>query len=364
MTRPILLRAVLTLAMFWCLDLAVFHTRLYPSIIEPDSTTGSIETRLTNETERATGDRNQVVAVGDSRMALNPRLANALIHETGYTFATISVGGTTPRCWYYQLRAADPAAHRYAAVIVPSSDYDEADEYESRVNRPYDLHYVLAELRLTDLLEFSASFRAWDMRRTMAESILFKGLVYRRDLHELLLQPAKRRADIKLNYENSASWAYDFEGEQRSLAGVSVDWGARIIHFPNGFPPDQQELTRGELLRPRPPQTGETTRYCRYWYGRILAYYHGSGTKVIFVQVPRWPLPIPGFEIHNLNSAARACRSNPDAIVLDERLLEPLERPEFFMDGIHLNREGTRRFTEILAREVRRVLGPGHPSED
>ena len=364
MTAQILLRTCLTIAIFWCLDLAVFHTRLYPSIIEPDSTTGNVESRLDNEIPRATGDRNQVLAVGNSRQALNARVANALIHETGYTFASISVGGTMPRCWYYQLRAADPTARRYAAVIIPSDDYDEPDEYDSPVERPVDLNYMLAQLRLGDVAEFSGSYSAWDARWTIARSIFLKGVVYRRDFQELLLHPAKRFEDIKESRENSASWAYTFDGEDETLAGLSVDWANRVIHFSDRVSPETRERVRIQLLRERPPQTGQTTRYCRYWYGRILDYYRGSGTKVIFMQIPRWPLPIPAFQTHNPDSAARGCRSNPGAIVLDEHLLEGLERPELFMDEVHLNREGMHRFTGIVAREVRRVLGPGHPSED
>ena len=295
MTAQILLRVSLTLAMFWGLDLAVFHTRLYRSIIEPDSTTGDIESRLDNEVLRATGDRNQVLAVGNSRMALNPRVANALIHETGYTFASISVGGTMPRCWYYQLRAADPTAHRYAAVIIPSDDYEEPDEFDNPVTRPVDLNYMLAEVRISDLPEFAGSFGTWNTRYAMARSILLKGFAYRRDFEELLLHPVKRFEDVRQSDENSASWDYTFDGEDDNLAGLIVDWDKRVVHFPDRVPAPVRERVRSDLLRRRPPQTGVTTRYCRYWYGRILDYYRGSGTKVIFLQIPRWPLPIPGF---------------------------------------------------------------------
>ena len=43
-------------------------------------------------------------------MALLPRVVNEEKPGTGYTFATIGLGGTTPRIWYYALRAVDPDA--------------------------------------------------------------------------------------------------------------------------------------------------------------------------------------------------------------------------------------------------------------
>jgi hypothetical protein len=97
-------RILATLVFFAAFEGAVFHTRLYPSIIEPDSTAGAMETQLNNELKRPKPDRNQVLAVGHSRMALLPRVANDMKPSTGYRFASVGIGGTTPRCWYYELR--------------------------------------------------------------------------------------------------------------------------------------------------------------------------------------------------------------------------------------------------------------------
>ena len=59
-----------------------------------------------------------------------------------------------------------------------------------------------------------------------------------------------------------------------------------------------------------------------------------------------------------LNSAIRQIASQPNVIVLDERLFNQLEHPDLFWDAQHLNREGMEQFSRILAAEVRRVLGP------
>ena len=70
-----------------------------------------------------------------------------------------------------------------------------------------------------------------------------------------------------------------------------------------------------------PPDEGRETAYLRYWYGRIIDYYRGSGTKLIFMRVPRAPVSPPE-EPPKLDSAVRQIASQPDVIVLDERIVQ------------------------------------------
>ena len=55
---------------------ALFHTGFYSSILDPSSSTGTLETLVRNEQNRAMADHNQVLCVGDSRMGILPRMAN------------------------------------------------------------------------------------------------------------------------------------------------------------------------------------------------------------------------------------------------------------------------------------------------
>jgi hypothetical protein len=116
-------------------------------LIKPDSGAGWVESLLRNEIRRPKTDRNQVLAVGHSRMALLPRIANQMKAETGYTFATIALGGTSPRGWHYELRAVDPSADSYAAIVIPSDDFDEPDAWDDLANRETDPYYLINRLR-------------------------------------------------------------------------------------------------------------------------------------------------------------------------------------------------------------------------
>ena len=98
-------------------------------------------------------------AIGDSRMLLLPRLSNEHTQETGYTFGNIAIAGASPRSWYYMLRDTDPTARLYRAIVIAVESYDDADKWGDEADNDADLSYVIARLRLSDLWEFSRSYR-------------------------------------------------------------------------------------------------------------------------------------------------------------------------------------------------------------
>lgn len=351
------LRRLAAFLLFSCLfEGLLFHTSLYSRILEPDSTTGTVETQLQNEIKRSTPDRNQVLAVGHSRQALLPRSANDL--HSGYTFASIGVGGTMARCWYYELRAVDPTAKRYSAILIPADDFNEPDEYDDLNIREADLNYLLARLELRDLYEFSMSYSTWPLRWRAFSGILFKSYVYRRDFHEFLQHPTQRFIKVKLNSEHSHEWIYGYTPDAKGLDGLTMDWTTNTFHFPEGTSQDMQDLIKRVLIKERPPQANVQTAYFRHWYGRIIDHYRGSGTKLIFVRVPRAPVIPPVEPAARMDSAIRQLASQPDVVVLPEHHLDELEKPELFKDPLHLNAEGQARYTKILVEDCVRILGP------
>ena len=350
-------RVAAALLFFTGFEALVFHTDLYPSMIEPDSTTGSVELRVRTELRRPKLDHNQVLALGNSRMGLLPRVVNQMNPGTGYTYGTIAAPGTYIRCWYYLLRAVDPAARGYAAIVIPSDDYDELDQRESLDARPWDLHYVLARLELGDLLEFAGSYRDNHQKWIAARGIILKSFVYKRDFQELLLNPQKRLTDVRTANQHWAQWAYDYTGPGNSLAGLEVDWQRKTARYPARFTADERRLVESTLFAARPPDAGRDTAYYRYWYSRILHHYRDSATKIIVFRLPRGPVSPPPHS-PKLDSAVRQLASQRNVVVLEEHLFDQLERPEFFRDPIHLNREGMERLSRMLAIEIRKILGP------
>ncbi len=356
-TRRVWPRLVAAILCFAGLEGILFHTTFYSKIVEPDSTTGYMELQLRNEIRRPKPNRNQVLAVGHSRMSLLSRVVNQEKPGTGYTFASIGLGGTTPRDWYYSLRAVDPTARAYAAIVIPTDDFNEPETYDYQSEREEDLHYLIARLGLRDLTGFPWTYRSKKLQWVAFRGILLKGFVYKRDFQEFLKHPLARIAKARYYATDSAGWYYGYGGVDESLAGLQIDWQHNMITYPAGVPQNRRQDIEGELFPTRPPDAGRETDYLRYWYGKIADYYRGSGTKLIFMRVPRAPVSPPD-PPPKLNSAIRQIAVRPDVIVLDERLFDQLEHPDFFWDGWHLNRPGMEAFSRLLAKEVRRVLGP------
>jgi hypothetical protein len=343
---------------FFFVEILLFHTNLYPSILSTNSSTGVLETFLYNERRRIVTDRNQVLAIGDSRMGFFPRYANELKPETGYTFATIATSGTTPRCWFYMLRDADPTRRRYAAIVIAVDDYEDLETWENYADRALDLRYLIARLRWSDLVEFSGSHDDPSLRMQAARGILLNGLVYKADFQNFLLHPVARIKEVKLSRRESHNWFYDYVGPPNNVKGVTIDWVARQVNTPPNFDPGLKAEFRLRFLDPRAPEQGRHSAYLKYWFGKIYDLYRGSGTRLVFIRLPRGPFIRPDQPALNPHSSVRELAARPGVILSPEHFFDPLETPELFMDPYHMNGPGCAEFSRMLGRHLRDLLGP------
>lgn len=344
------------------LDALAFRTRYYPSVLKPDSTTGLFELILWRErqAQKTLGD-NVVVTIGDSRFGIVPKISNALAAETGYIFRSAGVAGTDARSWYYMLRDLDPSANRYRSIVFGLDDYNDED-----TAFPDDdiraLHYCIARLRIADAIDFAGSFHSFDVKMEALRGGLLKGIVYQPDLHEFLVNPKKRIRDVKFQRGGFEQWTYNFLGNDASMAGLTIDWPTLTAQFPPAATPNQHETVKSFLLRRPEPQTGRMAAFRRQWFGRILDRYRGSRTSIVFLRLPRGPIPRPAYLARSTGSVIREFATRPNVLLIDERFFEPLEHPEFFADGMHMNKPGVALFSTMLAREMGRMLGRPKPS--
>jgi hypothetical protein len=348
---------LLSLVGFAALEAAIFRSGFYASILNPESSAGRLETILNNELTRPRDGPGQVLGIGDSRMALVPRLANELRAETGYEFASIAVPGTSPRVWYYMLREVDPRADRYSAVVIGLNSYDDMEVWEERSNRYADTRYLIARLGLSDLWEYAGSFpnaHRWEAAR----SVLLKGSAFSADFQDFLLRPAFRLRFAEDSRRNSRQWIDQYVAPSTTMEGVWVDWTARTLTVPPDRTAAQKRAYEITLLDPRPPESGRESAYLHRWLGRIYGHYRGSRTRLVFLRLPRGPVVRPDLPPRNEGSSVRRLASRPEVALLDEHLFDSLERPELFQDELHLNHPGLTRFSPTLAREIRKLLGP------
>lgn len=364
MILRVLLAAVLGCAGVFGLDALLFRTKMYPQLIEPNSSTGLFELTLRREqkAQKQYGD-NLVVTLGDSRLGYSPKLADQLTPQTGYVFRQAGLAGTDVRSWFYMLRDLDPTRRRYRAVVFALNDYDDEDGWGEPADDIRVLHYAINRLRLGDSLEFARSFRAPAAQWEAFRGSVFKGLVYQRDILEFLTHPKTRVDAVRLNNGGYETWTWEYVETPRNMVGLQIDWAHWKAVMPPGADVNQISTVNAFLMYPIAPQTGHFAEYRRKWFGKIIDLYRDSPTKIIFLRLARGPVPRPGNLVRKRSSSIRELARRPNVLLLPEHAFDSLEHPEFYKDGMHLNREGSARFSAMLAEEVARLLGAPQPRE-
>jgi hypothetical protein len=345
-------------AVFVLAEAAIFRSGFYEAYLEPLSIAGTFEQALRDELRRQRIAPREILVLGDSRIGegFSAPLANRTVAGSGFAFVNVAVPGTMPRAWYYMLRDLDADASRYFAVILPVDDYDDEDGLEDMADRELDLRNVIARLRLSDIWDFARSYNTVHERFEVARNSLFKGFVYKQDAQAFLEHPVTRLRDVRRHRMHGFEWRESYPGRPQSLTGLSIDWRKMTMTFPPDLPADQRAALMAILLRPVASQTGAHAAYRRLWFGRIIERDRRSATWIVFVRIPRAPIPRPDWLVHKLSSSIRELGARPHVLLLDEDTFDDLERPEVFFDGLHLNAAGRERFSVSLAQYVTRRL--------
>ncbi|MGO9261829.1 MAG: hypothetical protein ACLQU1_36835 [Bryobacteraceae bacterium] len=344
------------------LDALVFRTPWYVSNLKSDSSTGLFELVLARErdAQKRNAD-NLVVTLGDSRFAYAPRLSNQVTAQTGYVFRHAGVAGSDARAWYYMMRDLDPTRRRYRAVVIGMNDYDDEDEDFNPNDDIRALHYVIARLRLRDVVEFARSFDTPALEWEAFRGGIWKGIIFQADLLDFLSHPKLRLAECAFDRHGFEQWTYGYVETDRSMAGLAIDWKTMKATIPPNFDDDQKGTVQNALLREAAPQTGRVAAFRRHWLGKMIDLYRGSPTKIVFLRLARGPVVRPDNLVHKLSSSIREFAARPNVLLVPEHAFDSLEHPELFRDAIHLNREGIARFSPMMAVEIGHMLDRAAP---
>jgi len=364
-SRRLVLACILAFAGLFGLDALLFRTNIYPSVLEPESTTGQFELILRREQQaQAHYGNNLVVTIGNSRFAWSAKVLDDLGQKAAYTLRDAGLAGTDPRAWYYMLRDLDPTARRYRAIAIGVDDYDDEDRGPHPEDDIRNLHYAIARLRLSDVIEFSASFSSPALRWQTFRGALLKGTVYQTDFLAFLAHPGPRRALVQLYRQQAGDWAYTYVESSHSMEGLKIDWATLGVTLPPGADQNQRDTVNSFLAHQPDEQTGKLYAFHRAWFGRILDRYRCSHTKIIFLRLARGPIPRPENLVRKPFSSIREFASRPNVVLAGEHAFDSLEHPEFYRDGMHLNRAGVEAFSVMLAEEISRILGPSEQTPD
>jgi hypothetical protein len=339
-------------------DRAVFGSGWYRQFLDPDSLAGRIELTIAMARGRPPSPVPEIAVVGNSVLAegFSGKIGDAEANGR-MRFANLAIPASTARSWYYLLRAVDPDARRYRAIVLQAEQYSDEDGWIPLADTIADLHIINALLAPADILDFAFSFQDRRLRFEALRGAILKGYIFKQDVQAFLEMPAKRLENVALARKEYANWIYDYGGHQESLRGMTVDWNRRSVYLPPSVPAPIQENVRQIVLRQRAPHTGDQARFRSRWFGRIVDRYRASGTRIIFVRPPRGPAVNPSFDALSEPSTIRFFARLPYVNLVRAEAFQPLESPEWFWDGLHMNASGRQRFSCMMVHELEPLLG-------
>ena len=353
---------VAAFAIFAVIDVCAFRTGLYHAVLDPSSSTGSFESAIAQSAVFRGDPRRDVLVLGDSRIysGLDPAAASAAGGRL--RFLNGGVPGTTPRCWPFFVRAIDPQARRFRAVVIAVDTYADDDTAIGSLDgddRPMDLRYVVFQTRLTDLPKLAGSFSDPRERVENGIDLFWRGQELRDDVQALVADPLARIRALDRARSDPAYDPLAAHPRSESLAGLRVDFATNTIVYPASISDSARGAIATQVLAIAKPSPSYA-RYRREWLAPIAARYAATGTPVFFVRIPTRPAHREASQTPSGSLLEIAAQDR--ARLIDATPYLALERPDLFADEDHLNASGSLRFSRLLGADVARLLADAPPS--
>ena len=129
------------------------------------------------------------------------------------------------------MRDVDPHRDRYAAITIPIDDYDDPDDYEDVADRVSEMPLLTNRLKPTDIIPYTLSFTTWPSRIQVLRGALFEAVTYQHDFQQFFEHPSRRLKRVADFRAHGAQSRYNYEGMDKSLAGLQVDLGQPAGNF-------------------------------------------------------------------------------------------------------------------------------------
>lgn len=346
----------LGIALFFCLDSLAFRTGWYGRLVDPRSSLGSVALAL-DAPDHLPAGKTSLLVLGDSRISegFSARIADdaAMAANAPYVFVNAAVPGTTPRVWYYLLRAIGLRKHHVAGVAIMLASYHDND-IENLADRTLDIGFVQPLLRLTDLADFPASFQSFSARQEAAEAVLLKGVFYQADLRDFLADPASRLRLVTSWRAHGYEWERSYAGRPGSLALPNTNATATAAFL--SYASDLQRF------RGRPPDNAASAAYRREWLGRIAALCQQENIRLFVFRIPRGPLHAMVDDDTQPTGVVAELGQSGRIALLPAALFDHLEHKTYFFDQLHLDSAGRAAFSTEFAQTLLAWLQPGTAS--
>lgn len=363
-TRPIR-TVLLSLLVFFALDTALFRSGLYARILLPTSIPAKFVYAIASEAARVPDPARDVLLIGNSKIAVGFSVDDHA--QDTLRYIVNGPPGTELRWWKYQLEMMDPRHDRYRAIVIPVYGYLARPElylYDSNgYSLTNEINGATALAPLLPLHEWAQFLQSYDdpaQRFRVLRMLLFSSNAYSSDISDLVFYPALRLQTLQARDAVIAGLRFGAPGSPWNVKELQfADDMRAVTGWPEHFEDSHRRATQRLLLPPADPEAS-ARRYAIYaatWMQAIMDMYRGSKTHVIFVPITAYVAPLPAIRPNPGAVDIRSLvRKTDNATFLDEAPYDALARPEFFEDALHFNREGQKRFTDLLTRQVADVL--------
>ena len=357
---------LLSVVSFLLVDNLVFRSGLYANVQNPNTYSGALQALIRfNSGAAADPDRN-VLLVGNSRMqyGFSVKAFEEDFPQSPLKLILAAVPSSNEEQWYYMLQRLDPHHDRYAAVVIPLAGYKVAPWQNDNANH-YETAQIVGPIVPPRLwAEFLDGFDVPDTRLRALTIALFTSHAYEFDLQDLLFHPVQRLNDVAARNRAGINFLYGLPITSENMCSLRLDPATgRPQSYPSRFKMYQIMAMNQEFISPPPglarSLTNRNALYEARWIGKIVEAYHGSRTRLIFVDMPHEPLPLPArAPIVGAPDVRQFIPRWTNITVLPAGAFADLQQPRYFADMDHLNAEANVLFTRRLGQAIIEAVGP------
>jgi hypothetical protein len=352
--NPVFIVLLSTLA-FFALDNLVFRSGLYMRVIPPVTTSTKLFSTVVAEERRTPSGKTDVLLTGNSRMefAFSKGAFAKRFPQSPLDPIVAAVPGSDLKWWYYILKALDPHQNRYACIVLSLDDFRVEPSVQDPENWYYTAQSLVPVIGFAEMPGFIGTFTDDAVRALVWRRMIFSS---RGAGMELFLPVWQRITDRVLKRGRPKVSIEDGPPQSVESLVISNDTGG-VLSYPAHFDAFMKRESDAEFIRPSEAEAERLTNrnaiFQQTWLRRIVQLYRASTTKLMILQMPRWPFMLPAKRPTATSPDLRAELAGlPNVAVLSEGDFAELETPRYFFDLLHLNTTGRTKFTETLGMRI------------
>ena len=358
---------LLSVALFFVLDGVIFRSGLYARLQRPSTPAGSMMAIIRFTGAAPTDPHRTVLVMGSSKTeyGFGARDVDQDFPDARIKPVLGAFPGSNEEYWYYALQRIDPHHDRYAAIVIPLPGYKVTPFDEGFSNSYGAAQMLLPIVPAGSLRAFLGDFTEPALRWRAAMLAMLPSHIYANDLQDFLLHPWQRLAALRARDAAGVNYLYVDQPHTDTMDGLSVDQKThKVLTYPSRFNVlfrDDMDRKFAELPADQARmQTARNAAFSAKWLGKIADAYRDSPTKLIFIDMPHEPVPIPSRQpISGAPDIRDTLPHRANIVVLPPDTFADLEQPHDFIDLDHMNAYGKALFSRRLGQAVIDAVAQG-----